>query len=186
MVDAMSHRQGNYLAFFSSFAFRDEVIDAMEPGAYRLILQRPGMDTSRVIEELGENLSETLLLCAVHGGVFSEGVDFPGHLAIGAFLVGPGLPALSVEQELIRSYYERHLGAGFAYAYIYPGLNRVVQSGGRVIRSAEDKGFVMLMGRRFLEPDYREKLPEYWRDELKTGESVVELVQEFWGDPFFD
>ncbi len=180
LVELMSLRRGNYLAFFSSFAFRDEVVKTMELGSVRVLLQTSGMDTSGVLREMEANRDETLLLCAVHGGVFSEGVDFPGHMAVGAFLVGPGLPALTVEQELIRAYYERHMGAGFEYAYVYPGLNRVVQSGGRVIRSSTDRGIVILLGKRFVDPVYQEKLPEYWQKEIGCPEDLKAEVKQFW------
>ena len=178
----MRLRVGNYIVFFPSFAYADEVMKEMNEDGYRIIRQTPGMETSGVLRGLEENLSETLLLCAVHGGVFSEGVDFTGHLAIGAFIVGPGLPALSVEQELIRQYHDQQGRPGFEFAYVHPGMTRVVQAGGRIIRRAEDRGFIMLLGRRFLEEPYAQKMPGYWSDEMTASTDPAALVERFW-DP---
>jgi DNA excision repair protein ERCC-2 len=180
LIETIACRQGNYLAFFPSFAYRDEVLEFMRDAPFQIIRQEPAMKTDRVLEDLEANHDQTILLCAVHGGVFSEGVDFAGHMAIGAFIIGPGLPALTVEQELIRSYYEQNMGEGFDYAYVYPGMNRVVQAGGRVIRSATDKGFVAMFGERFLLPQYRDKLPEYWRDEMIETSDPAEQAARFW------
>ncbi len=173
-------RAGNYLAFFPSFAFRDEVVERMDAAGVRLIIQQPAMKTDAVLQDLTGNVTETILLCAVQGGVFAEGVDYPGHLAIGAFIIGPGLPAVSPEQELVRRYFEAHTGSGFAYAYVGPGINRAVQSGGRVIRSPTDRGFVMLLCRRFTQSLYRSRLPAYWQDELIVSADPVEEVRRFW------
>ncbi len=173
-------RQGNYLAFFPSFAYRDQVMAAVPPGPYRLVLQQPAMETTAVLDDLENNLVETILLCAVQGGVFAEGVDYPGHLAVGAFIIGPGLPKVAPEQELIRAYHDRHDGNGFRYAYVSPGLNRVVQAGGRIIRRDSDCGFILLMDRRLASAGYREKMPGYWRDELQIVADPVAAVQDFW------
>ena len=112
--------------------------------------------------------------------VFAEGVDYPGDMAIGVFVVGPGLPAVSPEQELVRSYYQQRMGEGFEYAYVYPGLERVVQAGGRAIRTPEDRAFILLLGRRFSEPLYRKRLPAQWREELIDSDDPVALVRDFW------
>jgi len=181
IVEAIRLRRGNYLAFFSSFAYRDEVVSQLAKGDYRTLIQLPGMPVEPLLARLRENRDGTLLLCGVQGGVLSEGVDYPGDMAIGVFVVGPGLPAVTLEQELIREYYEQRLGAGFEYAYMLPGLTRAVQAGGRVIRSASDRGFVMLLCRRFAEARYRDRLPAYWREELLTRDDPIPRLREFWG-----
>ncbi len=180
VADTIALRPGNYLAFFPSFAYRDAVTQLLPKGRFRVILQEPAMSTAGILRELNANENGTLLLCAVMGGVFAEGVDFPGHLAIGAFIVGPGLPMVCPEQELIRAYFERHTGKGFEYAYVNPGINRVVQAGGRVIRSETDRGFVMLLCKRFVNRLYRGKFPQYWRDELIDSADPVETIRTFW------
>ena len=173
-------RRGNYLAFFGSFAFRDEVLATMEPGPYRVLLQTPAMRTEGFLEQLRTNRSETLLLCGVLGGVFAEGVDYPGETAIGVFIVGPGLPAVRAERELIRAYHEQQRGSGFEYAYVYPGLNRVIQAGGRALRTPSDRAAIVLLGRRFSEPLYRDPLPSWWRQELEQAHDPAARLEEFW------
>lgn len=175
-------KSGNYLAFFPSFAFRDAVADHIDPALGRIIRQAPAMKTGAVLDELIGNTSATILLCGVMGGVFSEGVDYPGHMAIGAFIVGPGLPQIGPEQELIRSYHEMQSGAGFEFAYVNPGINRVVQAGGRVIRSETDRGFVMLICRRFTSKMYYAKFPAYWQEELIVAEDPVAELTRFWAE----
>ncbi len=173
-------RAGNYLAFFPSFAYRDEVVSQLAPGPRRLLLQLPGAPAAATLGLLRDRPAEPTILCAVHGGIFAEGVDYPGDMAIGVFVVGPGLPAVSAEQQLVRGYYEAQLGAGFEYAYVYPGLGRVVQAGGRAIRTPSDRAFIMLLGRRFSEPLYRSKLPAWWQEEIIDSEDPIPLVRAFW------
>ena len=182
IIRTVSLRTGNYLVFFPSFAFRDLVVSRFPPGAYRCLLQTPAMRTEAVLRQLRNNRDETLLLCGVQGGVFAEGVDYPGHLAIGAFVVGPGLPMVSPERKLLEAYYETldGTGKGFDLAYVTPGVVRAVQAGGRVIRSETDRGFVMLIGRRFGYKLYRSKLPEFWSQELVEPDDPVACVSAFW------
>ena len=180
IISGVQQKKGNYLVFFSSFAFRDEVIAKMNPGDYRLIIQTPAMPARLALDILEKNKNETVLLCAVFGGVFSEGVDFPDHLAIGAFVVGPSLPMLSVEQELRREYFANQGVDGFEYAYIFPGMNRIIQAGGRVIRKETDSGFVVMIGERFLEEKYFKKLPSFWRDELVVSKEPEHILNDFW------
>ena len=122
-------------------------------------------------------------MLAVQGGIFAEGVDYPGKMLIGAIIVGPGLPRFDVEQELIRAYYDEQYDNGFAYAYLYPGMNRVVQSAGRVIRSETDVGVIALVGRRFTYRNYTECFPSHWYAEA-PGELATRnyqrRLQQFW------
>jgi DNA excision repair protein ERCC-2 len=187
MVRAMEDRRGNYLAFFPSFAFRDQVAvalpDALASGSLRLIHQTPAMPAEMVLRMLRRAASGTTLLLAVHGGVFAEGVDFPDDMAIGAFVVGPGLPQLSIERQLIREYYDNRELDGFDFAFVHPGINRSVQAGGRVIRTETDRGFVLLLDARFAQERYFQKLPATWREEIlwaDDGDAVLRLVREFW------
>lgn len=192
MAGVMSERAGNYLAFFPSFAFRDEVA-AVLPEAFeqtgnqspRLIHQTPAMPAGIVLRMLQQSPTNGSLLLAVHGGVFAEGVDFPGALAIGAFIVGPGLPQLSIERQLIREYFESCDLDGFDYAFVHPGLNRCVQAAGRVIRTENDRGVIVLLGGRFAEERYFQKLPSMWREEIKLApdsKTAADLVRKFWSE----
>ena len=116
---------------------------------------------------------------AVHGGIFSEGVDFTGDMAIGAFIIGPGLPAYSMEQELMQKYYEYKWKKGFEYAYRNPGMMKVIQAAGRIFRTSTDRGFVMLIGHRFSTKYYNSVLPEDWKIEYSSD--LVKRIQNFWG-----
>lgn len=182
IIKTAALRKGNYLVFFPSFAFRNMVCAHFPPGDYAVIIQKPAMQTEPVLKRLADNTRGTLLLCGVQGGVFAEGVDYPGHLAIGAFIVGPGLPMICPELKILESYYEAHdgKGKGFDLAYVTPGVVRAVQAGGRVIRSETDRGFIMLIGRRFKSKLYREKMPQFWRDEAVDTEEPEALVDAFW------
>jgi DNA excision repair protein ERCC-2 len=182
LAETVRLRRGNYLAFFSSFAYRDEVVSKLPRGDWQLLLQLPGVPADALLSKLRSNADRTVLLCGVQGGVLSEGVDYPGDMAIGVFVIGPGLPTVSVEQELVREYYDRTLGAGFEHAYLLPGLSRAVQAGGRAIRSATDEAFIMLIGRRFGERLYQRGLPGFWREELVKTDDPVAEVAAFWKD----
>jgi DNA excision repair protein ERCC-2 len=183
IIRTLALRKGNYLAFFPSFSFRDMVMARFPGGDYEVIIQKPAMKTEPVLKRLEGNTLGSLLLCGVQGGVFAEGVDYPGHLAIGAFIVGPGLPMVCPELKILESYYEAHdgKGKGFELAYVTPGVVRAVQAGGRVIRSETDRGFVMLIGKRFQSKLYREKMPEYWRQEVVDSDDPAGQVKDFWG-----
>ncbi|MFO7535983.1 MAG: ATP-dependent DNA helicase [Kiritimatiellia bacterium] len=185
IVKTTALRPGNYLAFFPSFAFRDLVTDLIPRNTVQVILQKPAMPTEPVLKRLRENTSGTLLLCAVQGGVFAEGVDYPGHLAIGAFIVGPGLPMVCPELKILENYFETHdgKGKGFELAFVTPGVVRAVQAGGRVIRSETDRGFVMLIGKRFQSKLYREKLPLFWREEIVDTPDPAAAIAGFWSAP---
>lgn len=182
LADTVRLRPGNYLAFFSSFAYRDEVVSKLDRRGLQVALQLPGMPAEPLLARLRANRDGHLLVCGVQGGVLSEGVDYPGDMAIGVFVVGPGLPAVSFEQELVREHYDRTRGAGFEHAYLLPGLSRAVQAGGRAIRSASDRAFVMLIGRRFMQRQYQRGLPAFWREELVPSEDPVAEIRAFWSD----
>jgi DNA excision repair protein ERCC-2 len=173
-------RRGNWLAFFPSFAFRDEVVAKLPPGEQRVLLQMPGMPIEPILAKLRANRSETLLVCGVQGGMLAEGVDYPGELAIGVFVVGPGLPKLERERELVRAFFEAELGAGFDYAYLLPGLARSVQAAGRVLRGPDDVAAIVLVDRRFCEPQYRDRLPAWFREELVQTADPVPALEAFW------
>jgi DNA excision repair protein ERCC-2 len=173
-------RRGNWLAFFPSFAFRDEVVAKLPAGGLKVLLQLPGMPVEPILAKLRGNARETLLLCGVHGGVLAEGVDYPGELAIGVFVVGPGLPKVELERELLRERFDAELGAGFEFAYLVPGLARAVQAGGRVLRGPDDVAAIVLLDRRFGEPEYFDRLPAWWREEIVRTTDPVPALEAFW------
>jgi len=176
---------GNYLVFFPSFDFVQHVNLFLNRLPFDKIIQRPGMkdeDREQVLRKL-KDVTEPHLLLAVMGGIFSEGVDFYGDMAIGVIIVSPGLPQVNYERELLREYYEERNGQGFDYAYIYPGINKVIQAVGRLIRSATDRGIVVLIDERFAEERYQELLPGYWfknAGDVLITEDYETAIREFW------
>ena len=178
-------KSGNYIAFFPSFEFLQRVAAQLYLPDIDIIQQNNRMSEKErelVFNRLRQpNMSHLVL--AVQGGIFAEGVDYPGEMLIGAFIIGPALPPYSFEQELMKQYYQEHYGAGFEYAYLFPGINRVIQSAGRVIRTPTDRGIIILIGQRFGTPYYNAHFPAYWYEKVPTElitRDVVAAVKEFW------
>ena len=183
--EVIALRHGNYFAFFPSFEFQMEVAQHLRPLSYQLLLQERSMpDHARnaLLEKLSYRSSTNLVL-AVQGGIFAEGVDYPGEMAVGAFIVGPALPKVSFEQELMRLYYDEMCSRGFEYAYLFPGMNRVIQSAGRIIRSEKDRGIILLLDRRFTYENYAGLLPREWYDVSPSeliAKQYLDVVRTFW------
>jgi Rad3-related DNA helicase len=118
----------------------------------------------------------------VLGGSFSEGVDLPGGRLIGSIIVGVGIPGLSDERNIIRDYYTDQNGMGYEYAYVYPGMNHVLQAAGRVIRTDTDRGIVVLIDQRYAEPRYTELFPPHWEDVriASDANSLAKIIADFW------
>ncbi len=181
-------RQGNYLALFPSFEFMERTVkELIVPVGTRLIVQPRFMkndDVQSVLDILRGGAIPTIVF-AVQGGHFSEGVDYPGNMLIGAFVVGPPLPSFEYDREQMREFYEKNYKKGFDYAYTYPAMARAVQSAGRVIRSEKDKGVIILMDDRFLEKSYSQSMPQDWfvdsPRELVSG-SIIKDLSDFWLD----
>ncbi|MCH5264968.1 MAG: ATP-dependent DNA helicase [Lachnospiraceae bacterium] len=183
----VSARAGNYMIFFPSYSFMDQVITRMELTENQKLLVQSMDMREREKEEFLESFeaeNETSIIgCCVMGGIFSEGIDLKEDRLIGAAIVGTGLPMVCHERELFKTYYDEKKGQGFSYAYLYPGVNKVFQAGGRVIRTAEDKGAILLLDERFLNRQYLELFPREWFpyevvDEKKMGQELA----KFWGD----
>jgi len=156
---------GNLLVLFPSFRYLLDVSESIAPRTKRVLVQQR-TDTERDREALLEALRGAVmgdvLLLAVAGGVFAEGVDYPGDMLRAVAVVGPCLPVPTLDTRLLQAYYEERFERGFEYAFIVPGMTRVVQAVGRLIRSAEDSGVVALFDRRFLARPYRDHLPADW------------------------
>ena len=159
---------GNCLALFPSYQFLNEISQRLTLNNKRVIIQRSaGTDRERdeILEGLRTALAGDVLLLAVAGGVFAEGVDYPGDMLKAVAIVGPCLPAVSLEQELLKRYYDERFERGFEYAFVVPVMTRVVQAAGRLIRSAGDTGVIALLDERFLVSPYRDHLPGDWLPE---------------------
>ncbi|MCM2283100.1 MAG: ATP-dependent DNA helicase, partial [Bdellovibrionaceae bacterium] len=187
MEKIVALRRGNYFAFFPSFDFMERVVARLRaPAGFEVIKQQRHMkrdEIEHVIERLGEPGSAKIIF-AVQGGVFSEGVDYPGDMVIGAFVVGPPLPTFDLERETMREYYERNYATGFDYAYTYPAMAKAVQAAGRVIRSESDRGLIVLMDSRFLLPSYTKSMPKDWFDDNPrelVSNRILGDIADFWG-----
>ncbi len=170
---ALTHvRPGNYLAFLPSYAMLDEVAKALGMLAdrgIRIVRQRPGMregERERFVDEFREVRGEdsSLVGLCVLGGIFGESIDLPGEALVGVVVVGTGMPRISDEREVIKDYFDAKEGRGFSYAYSYPGMIKVLQAAGRLIRTEEDRGVVLLLDDRFLERDLQAAFPKEWKD----------------------
>jgi DNA excision repair protein ERCC-2 len=156
---------GNCAVLFPSFAMRDDIAALLElPGRVRLSQQPEMGEEARraLLDRLATSEECPRVLLGVTGGIFAEGVDLPGEALLAMVVVGPALPVVSPEQQLLQSWYQRRLGQGFQLAYLLPGMTRVVQAAGRVIRTERDRGVVVLVGQRFVQNDYRAFFPPHW------------------------
>lgn len=179
---------GNYFVFFPSFEFLEQTLNAFVlPTGFQVVRQERYMKNAEV-EEILDNLRDSLfptLVFAVQGGVFSEGVDYPGNMIIGAFIVGPPLPTFDVEREKMRDYYEQNYRSGFDYAYTYPAMAKAIQAAGRVIRSETDRGIIVFLDNRFLDRSYSKSMPSDWFNETPmemVSSSILRDVQSFWAE----
>lgn len=180
-------KPGNYLVFFPSYSYLQTVWEDFTARYPDLptAQQQSSMDESdreAFLEQFVPSPCQTLIGFAVLGGVFGEGVDLTGDRLIGVAVVGPGLPQVGPRQEQLRDHFEETRGSGFEYAYRYPGMNKVLQAAGRVIRTPEDRGVVLLIDDRFTAPETRRLMPPHW-DHLRVISSTEQLTDElirFW------
>ncbi|MBC1844010.1 ATP-dependent DNA helicase [Listeria seeligeri] len=180
-------KKGNYLFFFPSFQYLQNVYELFREKYPEIVVQKQegAMDEEQreaFLEAFKAGNPETLVGFCVLGGVFSEGIDLRGERLIGAAIVGVGLAQLNPESDLIKDYYNETIGQGFDYAYQLPGMNKVLQAVGRVIRGESDRGVVLLIDERFSASRYRALFPAHWNHAkiVKNTEEITEQVTEFW------
>ena len=139
-------------------------------------------DREGFLQNFCEGPKSTLVAFAVMGGLFSEGIDLTHDRLIGSIIVGVGLPQVSLERNIISDYFKKKNGKGFEYSYIYPGMNKVMQSAGRVIRTEEDKGVVLLIDERFRYSSYFRLLPREWKgiSSVSGKENIKYVLDKFW------
>lgn len=181
----ISARKGNYIVFFPSYKMLGEVCGFMEEkNGTVYVMQHENMTESEK-EEFLENFTAedgvTKVGLCVLGGVFGEGIDLQDDRLIGAVIVGTGLPMVGDERELFKYYYDEANGKGFEYAYLYPGMNKVLQAAGRVIRTASDKGCILLLDDRFATGQYRSLFPREWKNMhyIRYNE-MSDALKDFW------
>jgi len=178
---------GNYLVFFPSYAYLEAVLERFQAQLpeTQLLVQDRGMsevEREAFLARFSADNQETVIGFAVMGGLFGEGIDLVGERLIGAVVIGVGLPQLGLERDLIKGYFDQQGRVGFAYAYQYPGFNRVLQATGRVIRTEEDRGIIVLIDERFTHSRYRRLFPTQWRgyQVIQNEADIKENLSRFW------
>ncbi len=184
---------GNYLVFFPSYAYLTAVLEQLKERLpeNQLLVQDRGMtevDREAFLEKFSTGNQETLIGLAVMGGIFGEGIDLVGERLIGAVVVGVGVPQVCLERDLIKAYFDEKNNSGFAYAYQYPGFNRVLQATGRVIRTETDRGIIVLIDERFTHARYQRLFPAHWRGHqvARNTAEIKDRLTRFWAGGWED
>ena len=193
ILETVKGRAGNYIAFFPSYKFMEEVFHVFVETAkactlsnseIEWVIQSKYMNEEAreiFLENFEEDRDNSLVGFCVLGGIFSEGIDLANEKLIGAIIVGTGLPQIGNEREILKQHFDSMAMPGFDYAYLYPGMNKVLQAAGRVIRTETDKGVILLLDERFLQRQYQEMFPREW-SEIQTckREDVLGYLEKFW------
>ncbi len=186
---AVKAKKGNYMVFFPSYKYLTDLhglFSALHPDI-TTIVQQKGMSEAQkagFVARFDKNNKETLIGFCVLGGVYAEGIDLVGERLIGSIIVGVGMPRLSNDRNVLCQYFDEKDEGGMMYAYIYPGMTRVMQAVGRVIRSENDRGIAVLIDDRFATPTYRSLFPEHWRHAKFVSEpkGLGHLLGKFWNE----
>lgn len=185
-----AQKKGNYMVFFPSYGYMDCVYKMYdEEERASIIVQSRGMNETEKeqfldrFKSFGQDKNDGCIGFCVTGGVFSEGIDLKNESLIGCIIVGTGIPQICTERKLLKDYYDAKDGNGYNYAYTYPGMNKVLQAAGRVIRTMEDVGIIVLLDERFVRSEYVRLFPEEWADyKLCSRNDVASMVARFWKD----
>ena len=179
-------RPGNYMVFFPSYQYMGEIEEILEeePLKADLLVQGQGMgeaEKAEFLEEFEKERSHSLAAFCVMGGVFSEGIDLKEERLIGVIVVGTGLPMVCVEQEVLKGHFDETEEKGFDFSYQYPGMNKVLQAAGRVIRTPGDRGVILLLDDRFLRRDHLELFPREWEHfQVVNRGNAARCLEDFW------
>ena len=183
----VTQKTGNYMVFFPSYKMMNDVADIYcekYADETELMLQKNNMseaEREEFLDRFSEESDRTLVAFGIMGGIFGEGVDLKNDRLIGAIVVGTGLPQISNERTILKDYYDAENGCGFDYAFRYPGINKVLQAAGRVIRTTEDTGVILLLDERFWQREYDLLYPREWSDRKSCNiANVGKLVADFW------
>lgn len=183
---SISHK-GNVMVFFPSYKYLLDVLEIFKElgGEFEVLIQDRNMDEAsrdEFLKKFDEYGDINRIAFCVMGGIFSEGIDLTGNKLTGVIIVGVGLPQVSPEQEIIKEYYQLEKESGFSYAYTYPGLNKVLQAAGRLIRTETDRGALLLIDSRFASQDYLNLLPQEWHpmSRASLGMNLKTEVKNFW------
>lgn len=187
IIKTSSVKKGNYISFFPSYIFMENVYNELLNKKYNLdiIIQGNSMseeDRECFMAEFEEERERSLVAFCVLGGIFSEGIDLVNDKLIGAIIVGTGLAQTNYESNMLLEHFNKCNKDGFDYAYRYPGMNKVCQAAGRVIRTVDDRGVILLLDYRFLYSNNRNLFPREWSDYITTNINKVQSdLGDFWG-----
>lgn len=182
--DILDTKKGNYIAFFPSYQYIEMIQEQLSVPDTDLMIQTRDMHylmRDQVMERFSENHDRSLLALFVMGGMFAEGIDYLGDMLNGVIIVGVGLPMINEENEQLKTYYQDTFHMGFQYAYQYPGMNKVIQAVGRVIRSHQDYGFALLIDDRFNQRYYKDLFPIEWKnyERLNDKKNLKDILKTF-------
>lgn len=179
-------RTGNYMVFFPSYQLLQAIAEMAGEELEGLVVQSSNMTEAEkelFLEEFVEDPDKSRIGFCVMGGIFSEGIDLKNNRLIGAVIVGTGLPMVCNERELFRGYFDEKNSSGFDYAYLYSGMNKVLQSAGRVIRTKEDRGAILLLDERFTQKQYYNLFPREWFPNVTVNlSSMKKMLTDFWNE----
>lgn len=182
--DFTSVRTGNYMVFFPSYQLLQAIEELAKEELGGLVVQNAGMseeEKEQFLEAFVDDPVNNRIGFCVMGGIFSEGIDLKNDRLIGAIIVGTGLPMVCNERELFRGYFDEKNSCGFEYAYLYSGMNKVLQSAGRVIRTKEDKGAILLLDERFTQKQYYNLFPREWFPNVTVNCNTMKgVLEKFW------
>lgn len=187
IYSAVKHKRGNYLVYCPSYSYMQDILEAFveHHNSYEILVQSQAMSEElkeEFLQSFQADKTNTMLGFAVMGGMFSEGIDLIGDKLSGAIIVGVGLPQLCLERDVIMEYFNEQKGVGFDYAYKFPGINKVQQAAGRVIRTEQDRGIVVLIDDRFNQMGYKKLFPEEWNNHTTVGSvnALDKFIASFW------
>lgn len=180
-------KKGNYIIFFPSYKYMQDLYEQyvkIFPEVTTIMQQAHMTEEERedFLENFKENSEEDLVGFAVLGGIFSEGIDLKRNRLIGCIIIGVGLPQICIERDIIMKYFNKKCNKGYEYAYMYPGMNKVLQAAGRVIRTEKDKGIILLIDDRFSTNSYKNLFPREWYPNtiIKNTKDIENNLINFW------
>jgi DNA excision repair protein ERCC-2 len=176
---------GNYIVFFPSYRYLNRVLEHFDTEDYDVLIQERSMslrERNDVLEAFDTVGEVSKIGFFVIGGSFSEGIDYIGEKLSGVMVVGVAMPQFNPYNEILRNYFDEEFEMGFDYAYTFPGMNKVIQAVGRVIRTEEDKGIAILFDDRYSHRKYQALFPKNWQHAktIKTGKYLQNYLEEFW------
>lgn len=184
IVSTITSKKGNYIAFFPSYQYLNQILSLMPDLDVNIITQvrDMGKEEREYTVNLFKDNEKTQVAFFVMGGMFSEGIDYIGDMLSGVIVVGVGLPMMNEQNDQLKNYYQLTFEKGFDYAYQYPGMNKVIQAVGRVIRTETDYGVAVLVDDRFISPSYRRLFPPEWKniETIRNTKELKLILGDFW------